>query len=103
MRTAHRQIRREQGYSAAMLVEASWAFEVPTFGILHLHQSELDQNQVLLDLLVIADEADAQLAEAVRSLLGTKLAQSAAQFSGELVKPSARGTKGTLPGRPQRC
>jgi hypothetical protein len=100
---AHGQIRREQGYSAAMLVEESWAFEVSTFGTLHLHQSELDQNQMLLDIMVIADEADAQLTEAVGSLLGTKLAQPAAQFSDELAKPSARGTKGTPPGRPQRC
>jgi hypothetical protein len=86
-----------------MFVEESAAFEVSTFGTLHLHQSELDQNQVLLDILVIADEADAQLTEALRSLLGTKLAQPAAQFSDELAKPSARGTTGTQPGRPQRC
>ena len=66
-----------------MLVEASWAFEVSRFGTLHLHQSGLD-HQVLLDMLVIADEADAQLTEAVRSLLGTKLAQPAAQFLGRI-------------------
>jgi hypothetical protein len=69
--TMHGQIRREQGYSAAMLVEESRAFQVSTFGTLHLHQSELDQTQVLVDILVIADEVDAQLTEAVRSLLGT--------------------------------
>ena len=57
----HGQIRREQGYSAAMLIEESRAFEVSAFGTLHLHQSELDQNQVLVDILVIADEVDARL------------------------------------------
>ncbi len=64
----HGQARREQGYSAAMLVEEARIFQVATFGTLHLHQSELDQNQLLLDVMVIADEVDAQLAEAVGSL-----------------------------------
>lgn len=47
-------------------------FEVATFGALQLHQSELDQNQVLLDVKVIADEADAQLAEALRTFMEAK-------------------------------
>jgi hypothetical protein len=65
---AHGQRRREQGYSAAMLVEESRIFQVVTFGMLHLHHSELDQRRLLLDVAVIADEADAQLMGAVRSL-----------------------------------
>jgi hypothetical protein len=65
---AHGQRRREQGYSAAMLVEESRIFQVVTFRTLHLHHSELDQRRLLLDVMVIADEADAQLREAVRSL-----------------------------------
>jgi len=68
----HGQIRRAQGYSASMLVEESRVFEVTTFGTLHLHQSELDQNQVLSDVMVIADEADAQLMETVRGLMGAR-------------------------------
>ncbi|MGA2886178.1 MAG: response regulator, partial [Halobacteriota archaeon] len=59
----HGQIRRAQGYSASMLIEESRVFQVATFGTLHLHQSELDQKQVLLDIMVIADEVDAQLME----------------------------------------
>ena len=69
---AHGQIRLTQGYTASMLVEESRLFQVATFGTLHLHQSELDHSQVLLDVMVIADEADAQLMETVRSLIGTK-------------------------------
>jgi hypothetical protein len=61
-----------------MLVDESRVFQVVTFGALHLHQSELDQNQVLSDAMVIADEVDAQLMETVRSLMGTKLAEVAA-------------------------
>ncbi|MFZ0947322.1 MAG: hypothetical protein WB625_05670, partial [Candidatus Sulfotelmatobacter sp.] len=38
------------------------------------HQSELDQKQVLLDIMVIADEVDAQLMETVSSLMRAKLA-----------------------------
>ena len=73
----HGQIRRAQGYSASMLIEESRVFQVATFSTLHLHQSELTQNQVLLDVVVIADEVDAQLMEAVRSLSGAKLIQPA--------------------------
>ena len=66
---AHGQIRRAQGYSASMLVEESRVFQVATFSTLHLHQNELNQNQVLSDVAVIADEVDAQLVETVRSLM----------------------------------
>jgi hypothetical protein len=66
--TAHGQMRREQGYSAAMLIAESRIFQVVTFRTLHLYQSELDQRRLLLDVMVIADEADAQLMGAVRSL-----------------------------------
>jgi hypothetical protein len=74
----HGQVRRAQGYSAAMLIEESRVFQVATFGTLHLHQSELDPNQVLSDAMVIADEVDAQLMETVRSLMGAKLGEAAA-------------------------
>jgi methionine synthase I (cobalamin-dependent) len=59
-----------------MLIEESRVFQVTTFGTLHLHQSELDQSQVLLDVIVIADEVDVQLMETMRSLLGAKQAVS---------------------------
>ena len=47
----HGGLRFAQGYSASMLVEESRIFQVTTFGTLHLHQSELDHNQVLLDVM----------------------------------------------------
>jgi hypothetical protein len=64
--TAHGQTRRGQGYSPAMLVEESRLFQVVTFRTLHLHQGELEQDQLLLDVMVIADEVDLQLTQAVR-------------------------------------
>ena len=75
---AHGRVRLAQGYSASMLIEESRVFQVATFGTLHLHRNELDQNQVLSDVMVIADEADAQLMETVRSLMGTKPSEATA-------------------------
>ncbi len=75
---AHGKIRREQGYSASMLIEESRIFQVATFSTLHTHQSELDPNELLSDIMVIADEVDAQLKETVRSLMEKNLAGAAA-------------------------
>jgi hypothetical protein len=49
-----------------MVVEESRLFQVVTFLTLHLHQCELDQDQLLSAVMVIADEADLQLWQAVR-------------------------------------
>jgi hypothetical protein len=68
----HGRVRRAQGYTPTMLIEESRVFQVATFGSLHLHQSELDQDQVLLDVMAIADEVDAQLVEAMRTLIGSE-------------------------------
>jgi hypothetical protein len=56
-----------------MLVEESRLFQVVTFETLHRHRAELDQEQLLSDIVVIADEVDLQLMQAV-----TQLAQRAA-------------------------
>ena len=63
--TEHGQRRRDQGYSPAMLVEESRLFQVVTFQTLHRHRGELDQDQLLSDVAVIADEVDLQLMQAV--------------------------------------
>jgi hypothetical protein len=65
----HGKMRFAQGYSVPMLVEESQIFEASTFLTLHLHQSELIQSQALLDVITIADEADKQLEETVRSFM----------------------------------
>jgi hypothetical protein len=64
--TMHGQARRLQGYSPGMLVDESRLLQVVTFRALHLHQSELDHDQLLLDVMVIADEVDLQLMQAIR-------------------------------------
>ena len=72
---AHGRLRFAQGYSVAMLVDESRILEVTTFGTLQRHQEERDRNQVLLDVGIIADEADRQLEETV---VGFMMAQAAA-------------------------
>jgi hypothetical protein len=69
---AHGRKRREQGYTPSMLVEESRVFEVATFSTLRLHQRELDQDQLLPAVILIADEVDGQLMETVRSLVEAK-------------------------------
>jgi hypothetical protein len=71
---AHGRVRFAQGYSPSMLVEESRIFEVTTFGTLNRHQGELNRNQVLPDVAIIADEADRQLTEAVRGFMVARAA-----------------------------
>jgi hypothetical protein len=52
---------RQQGYSAAMLVEESRILEVCLFTTLHKNATRLDYEQLLPDVVTIADEVDAQL------------------------------------------
>jgi len=49
-----------------MLVEELRLFQVVTLYTLQLHQSELEQGQLLANVVVIADEVDLQLMQAVR-------------------------------------
>jgi hypothetical protein len=74
----HGRKRRVQGYSAAMLVEESRVFQVATFCTLHLHHNELDKNHLLSDIMVIADEVDAQLTQAIRSFAEVTVVEDAA-------------------------
>jgi hypothetical protein len=64
---AHGKRRRSQGYSAAMLIDESRILQVTIFGTLHRSVQDLDFTQVLLDVMVIADEVDAQLTQTIRS------------------------------------
>jgi hypothetical protein len=71
---AHGRLRFAQGYSVDMLVDESRIFEITTFGALQRHQGELDRNQVLLDVGIIADEADRQLEEVVVGFMAARAA-----------------------------
>lgn len=76
--TAHGKIRYAQGYSAPMPVDESQVLQVATFSTLHLHQCEPDHTHMFLDVTVIANEVDRQLAEGLRSLMAANIAKGAA-------------------------
>jgi hypothetical protein len=59
----HGKLRRTQGYSSAMLIHESRILQVTIFGTLHTHLTALDFNLLLPDVMIIADEVDAQLTQ----------------------------------------
>jgi CheY-like chemotaxis protein len=64
---AHGDLRREQGYTAAMVVEESRILQVSLFNTIQNNLSRVDFSKVLLDVITIADEVDSQLKQAMLS------------------------------------
>lgn len=65
----HGLLRRDQGYSAAMIVEESRMLQVSIFQTLQLHVEDTEPGVLLLYVMVIADEVDSQLAQAMSSYI----------------------------------
>jgi hypothetical protein len=65
----HGCLRRDQGYSAAMIVEESRMLQVSIFQTLQLHLKDTEPSVLLLDVMAIADEVDSQLAQAMTSYI----------------------------------
>ncbi len=63
--------RRQQGYSAAMLVEESRLLRASIFQTLQANLANVDVRTLLTSVMVIADEIDAQLGQALTSFLGS--------------------------------
>jgi CheY-like chemotaxis protein len=63
----HGELRRKQGYTAAMLVEESRILQVSIFKTLQNNLTKVDFSKVLLDVITIADEVDSQLKQAMLS------------------------------------
>jgi hypothetical protein len=57
----HGDLRRQEGYSVAMLVEESRLLQVCIFTTLHKNTNRLEFSRLLPDVVTIADEVDAQL------------------------------------------
>jgi len=70
--TAHGRMRRQQGYSAGMLVHDSRILQVTLFGTLQQHLSALDFSLLLPDVMTIADEVDSQLTQAMDSYMNVE-------------------------------
>jgi hypothetical protein len=64
---AHGKLRRTQGYTSAMLIHDSRILQVTIFGALHKNLSMLDFSLLLPDVMVVADEVDAQLTQTMES------------------------------------
>jgi YesN/AraC family two-component response regulator len=65
----HGKMRREQGYTVAMLVEESRILQVSIFETLQRNLSTVDFSLVLVDVMTIADEVDSQLKQAITSFM----------------------------------
>jgi DNA-binding NarL/FixJ family response regulator len=63
----HGLLRREQGYSAAMMVEESRMLQVSIFQTLQNNLFRVDFSLLLVGVMAIADEVDSQLAQAMAS------------------------------------
>jgi CheY-like chemotaxis protein len=61
----HGDLRRKQGYTAAMVVEESRILQVSIFNTLQNNLRRVDFSKVLLDVITIADEVDSQLKQAM--------------------------------------
>jgi hypothetical protein len=63
----HGFLRREQGYTAAMMVEESRMLQVSIFQTLHNNLNRVNFSLLLIGVMAIADEVDSQLAQAMRA------------------------------------
>jgi hypothetical protein len=63
----HGLLRREQGYTAAMMVEESRMLQVSIFEGLQRNLQSVNFSSLLSEVMVIADEVDSQLAQAMTS------------------------------------
>jgi YesN/AraC family two-component response regulator len=67
--TYHGLNRRQQGYTAAMLVEESRMLEVSIFHTFQKNLAGIDFSILLTEVMVIADEIDSQLSQAMTSYI----------------------------------
>ena len=77
----HGCLRRDQGYTPAMMVEESRMLQVSIFQTLQLHVKGTEPADLLLDVMAIADEVDSQLAQAMASYI------SEANRDSKAIKP----------------
>ncbi|HEY8670095.1 MAG TPA: response regulator [Terriglobales bacterium] len=66
---AHGQVRYTQGYTAPMIVQESRMLQVCIFETIERNLSTVDFTKVLPDIMIIADEVDWQLKQAIDSFL----------------------------------
>jgi hypothetical protein len=75
----HGDLRRKQGYTVAMAVEESRLLQVTIFSMLHKNVKNLEFSTLLPQIVLIADEVDAQLKQQMLRFMAadaTKLVKS---------------------------
>jgi CheY-like chemotaxis protein len=72
----HGRFRRQQGYSAAMMVEESRMLQVSIFETLQKHLASIDFSILLNAVMTIADEVDSQLSQAMDSYMEESLLEA---------------------------
>jgi YesN/AraC family two-component response regulator len=72
----HGRDRRQQGYSAAMLVEESRMLQVSVFHTLQKNLAQIDFSIVLTEVMTIADEIDSQLSQSMTSYISESVSDS---------------------------
>ena|ERR1700730_3244616 len=65
----HGRLRHKQGYTVAMVVDESRILQVCIFSTLHRNQNRVEFSKLLPDVVIIADEVDAQLKQQVLCFL----------------------------------
>jgi hypothetical protein len=65
----HGELRRKQGYTAAMVVDESRILQVCIFSTLHRNERRVIFSKLLPDVVTIADEVDAQLKQQILCFL----------------------------------
>ena len=73
----HGDLRRKQGYTVAMAVEESRLLQVSIFTMLHKNVKQIEFSQLLPDIVIIADEVDAQLKEQMLRFMAADAAEKA--------------------------
>jgi hypothetical protein len=76
---AHGDLRHRQGYTVAMMVEESRLLQVSIFRTMHKNASHLTHGSLLLDVVTIADEVDAQLKLQVLRFVAAEAADNASK------------------------
>jgi hypothetical protein len=65
----HGRARFDQGYSVPMLVDESRLLEVSIFDTLRRHQNKVDPENLMLDVVTMADECDVQLKHTLETFM----------------------------------
>jgi hypothetical protein len=65
----HGELRKQQGYTAAMVVDESRILQVSIFSTLHKNEHRVTFSKLLPDVVTIADEVDAQLKQQILCFL----------------------------------